>query len=188
MYHLKTRMADSSLTLDPGPRSWLWLPPAVTIPYHPNTAQKLSYRNLFTSYRKVKAKESGEARNEFFRHQPHCVVHCTWGQPKSFTLSQAYLTSWVLFLTWQDLNQHFWVYPKAFCDLNTGWPVHVTVAESRSWGPLYHIANTVLWIKISLWMRFKRWMKYSSSGWNSTAGHWLSASLQSTEKDASSTD
>lgn len=72
-------MADSSLTLDAGPRSWLCFPPAVTISYHPNTAQELSYRELFTSYRKLKAKEHGEVRDEFFRDQPHCVVHCSSG-------------------------------------------------------------------------------------------------------------
>lgn len=112
------------------------------MPHHPNTAQKLSYRDLFTSYGRVKAKESGEARNEFFRHQPYCVVHCSSGQPISFILNQAYLTNWVPFVSWQDLNQYFWVCPKAFCDLTAGWPVHVTMAESRSWGPLYHTANT----------------------------------------------
>lgn len=83
-------MADSLLTLDAGPGSWLCFPLAVTIPYHPNTAQKLSYRDLITSYRKVKVKGSGEARDGFFRDQPHCVVCCSLGQPKSFTPSQTY--------------------------------------------------------------------------------------------------
>lgn len=169
-------MADSSLILDAGLRSWLCFLPAATIPYHPNTAQKLSYRDLFTSYRKIKAKKSRKVRDEFFRDQPHCMVHCSSEQPKSFTLSQTYLTSWVPFVSRQDLNQHFWVYPKAFCDLNTGWPFHVTVAESRSWGPLHHITQ------------FCGSRPHSSSGWNSTAGHWLTAPVQSTEKDAFSTD
>lgn len=100
-------MADGLLTLDAGPRSWLCFPPAVTIPYHPNTAQELSYRDLFTSYRKLKAKEHGQVRDEFFRDQPHCAVHCSSGQPKSFTQSQAYLTCWVPLVSRQDLNQHF---------------------------------------------------------------------------------
>lgn len=171
-WRLTWQSAESSLTLDASPRSWLRFPPAVTILHHPNTLQELSSGEVFPRYRKVKAEEHGEARDEFCREQPYGVVHSSSGQPKSFTRSQAHLTSWVPFVPWQDLNQHFWVYPGASHVLNTGWPVHIIMAESRSWGQLHHVTP------------FCGSVTHSSSGQNSTAGHWRTAPVQATEKDA----
>lgn len=82
--------------LDASPMSWLCFPPAVTILHHPNTVQEWSSSGVFANYRTVKAEERGEARDEFCRDQPHCMVRRSSGQPKSFTRSQAYLTGYLL--------------------------------------------------------------------------------------------
>lgn len=159
-----------TLVLGPGPASHLQSPSCTT------TVQEWSSNEVFARRRKVKAEECGEARDEFCRDQPHRVAHSSSGQLKSVTWRQAYLTSWVHFVSWQDLNQHFWASPGASRVLNTVWSVHIIMAESRSWGQLHHITP------------FCGSITHSSSGWNSTAGHWLTAPVQATEKDAFSTD